>query len=802
MGAIQSQPEPLDASLLTQLQNILADPTKTMDEIWEFFARHLNAEGASSWTAHVALGQNIKLASTGSVFHHMLLRFTTSWNVESSKDQSPSQVVQALERITVMRPVWYLDAIYELLFRAAGRISKNENTDAVLSLQEEVARLWALMFKNWGRINLRAANYHTSGGIDWIGLPDCKKLSFKPIPSGLSKNLEFRIFGHFQQVPAQSKNFLAASVLATSDLFCQQFSVLQGSKRFEYDYKPFFEYLINIFSGSRIDAALQYFQTGLAKGRIDSPQLNSMVDRMKSAPLRASLAASSGSLEVFANGKVGLHTEQQENLDLAISRKIGHRLEKQQTSQIIQMWDELRRASTPGVVPTPLGSIIYDNLIYAFDKLGRPDLTIEVWNHMINSGVKPNADQWRKLLVGRSKDPEAMEKVWRRMLAAGIKPDLQSWNARIHSLLLWAPKAEQGLLALDEMTKAWLTAINRMWPSTKFSPSLRPAFSKIGDFPGAPKPNEYTLNTCISGLVKRRFGKQKRVDLIPHVFKWADGLEIAPNVVTYNTLIGMCISDGNMDEAMKMMKQMSKQNIEPDAATFNIFLSHIFKPSVNAIPLSPEEQEDAVISLLDLIDSADVAKDENVYSTLIDGLLKAQRNVVGANLVFETMIKRGVTIRPHVWTSFLTHYFQEADDVNGPGVPNFPAIEALWNRTQSMDAVLDTIFYDRMIEGYARFGAVDQALHFLTRMAKEAKKPGWVCLTAVLRTLLDKGLNDKASEIVHDVEHREGYFPHGIGLDHKKLNPDRNAFWQVVVQEGLRDMQPELDQEKDVNEGI
>jgi hypothetical protein len=191
-----------------------------------------------------------------------------------------------------------------------------------------------------------------------------------------------------------------------------------------------------------------------------------------------------------------------------------------------------------------------------------------------------------------------------------------------------------------------------------------------------------------------------------------------------------------------------------------------------------------------------------VYSTLIDGLLKAQKNIVGANLVFDTMVKREVKIRPHVWTSFLTHYFQGADDETGPGVPNFAAIEALWNRTQSTDAVLDTIFYDRMVEGYARFGEVDQALHFLTRMAKEAKKPGWPCLTAVVKALLGKGWQDKASEIVHNVEHSDGYFPHGIGLDHKKYNPDRNMFWQVVVQAGLREMEPALVQERDVNEGI
>jgi pentatricopeptide repeat protein len=218
------------------------------------------------------------------------------------------------------------------------------------------------------------------------------------------------------------------------------------------------------------------------------------------------------------------------------------------------------------------------------------------------------------------------------------------------------------------------------------------------------------------------------------------------------------------------------------------------------MPVSLEEQEESVVSLLGLIDSANLGKDAITYSTLIDGLLKVHKNVLGANLVFDAMVKREVKIRPHVWTSFLTYFFQEAND--GRGSPNFAAIEALWNRIQSTDGIIDVIFYDRMIEGYARYGEVDQALHFLTRMAKEARKPGWPCITAVVSALLDKGLVDKASEIVHDVEHSEGYFPHGIGLDHKKANPDRNMFWQVVVQAGLREMPPGLMQERDVNEEI
>lgn len=782
----------------TQLRTLLEDPTKSNDEIWDFFVQRLDGTGTATWATYGTTGGHTQRGfnQLGSAFNLLLLRMTESWKVGSSKDQSPSQVAQALEKISVVRPIWYVGAIWELLLRAESAF-KNEDKETVALMRDEILRLWALLFKNWLNPKLHSSHY-TGGDIDWSGLPDPGLLSFKPMPGEYNKQLEFRVFGLLRQMPSLKKDHIAAATLFTSDLLCRELSALQQLQGFDSNYRPFFEFLTKIFSGSRIDNTLRFLQTDLAERCVDPTQLDAMLDRMKGAPLRASLAASSDSVEAFANGRLGMKVEHQQNLDEAIAKNIGRRLEKKDASQIIQIWDELRTECDATQIP--LGNIVYDNLIYAFDKLSRPDLTINVWNHMINHGVKPNADQWRKLLQGRGRDPETMERVWRHMLAAGVKPDLQAWNSRIQSLLLWGDRAEQGLIALDDMTKTWLAAVNKMWPRTKDSLSARPALSKIGDFPDAPRPNQYTLNACISGLVKRRYGKQKRLDLIPQVFQWADSLEISPNVVTYNIMIGMCIKDGNIGEATQIMTQMRQQNIQPDAATFTLLMNHIFKPSTNAMPLSLEEQEESVAYLLTLIDSVEFGRDEVTYSTLIDGLLKGHRNILGANLVFEAMVKREVKIQPHVWTNFLTYYFQEAEE--GRGSPDFAAIEALWNRIQAMDGLVDRIFYDRVIEGYARYGEVDLALHFLRRMAKEARKPGWPCLTAMVRALLRDGRNDQAAEIVHDIEHSDGYFPHGIGFDHSKFNPDRSMFWEVVVEAGLREMPPMTVQEKDRNDDI
>ncbi|QDS77574.1 hypothetical protein FKW77_001456 [Venturia effusa] len=786
----------------THLRRLLDNPLKSPNDIWEFFERRLHGPPSESWTTYGPTGQKPGrgVEQLGSVFNLLLLRMTKAWNSESPTDQAPSRVAQTLEDLSILRPVWYVGAIWELLFRIETDIQEQDE-ETVALLRGEVLRLWAGLFRNWANPNLHVKVY-TGGKIDWSGLPDPSGLSFKPMANETNtKQIEVRLHGLLRQMPPFRKGALAAALLVTSDLLCRQLPSLQISSAFDLEYRPFFDFLIKILIGSRIDNALRYLQDGQMepRQRIHPTAFDSMLGRIRGAPMRAALAASSDSVEALAFGRIGMTAEKQQDLDQAICKKIGRRLERQENSQIIQMWDELRNDSD--TTRLPISNIVYDNLIYAFDKLSRPDLSNNVWNHMVSSGVKPNADQWRKLLQGRGRDPRTMEKVWRHMRAAGIQPDLQTWNSRIQSLLLWGEKAEDGLVALDEMTKAWLTAVDEMWPRQKGLASQRPALSLIGDFPNAPRPNHHTLNACISGLVNRRFGKGKRVDLIPIVFKWADGLEIPADVVTYNTLIDMCLKDGNMSEVVQLMVQMGKQNIQPDSVTFTTLMNHIFKPSTSTMPVSIEDQEASVGSLLGLMDSTGLKKDKFVYNTLLNGLLKNHKNVAGANLVLETMIKQGVKITPHDWTAFITYYFQEAED-NG-GHLNFAAIDAVWNRVQSTDGVIDRILYDRLIEGYARFGQVDLALHFLRRMAKDALKPGWPCLTAVMNALLDRGSMDLAAEIVHDVEHSEGYLPHGVGLDHAKFNPNRNLFWQAVVGAGLREMPSVPIQERgDVNQGV
>ncbi|TID17917.1 hypothetical protein E2P81_ATG10888 [Venturia nashicola] len=783
-----------------QLRMHMDNPLKSNHDIWDFFKQRMHGDPSSTWAAYGTTGQKPErgVEQMGSIFNLFLLRMTKTWKTDSPEEQSPSNVAQTLDELFILRPIWYVGAIWELLFRAESVIQKGDEETAA-SCREEILRLWAGLFKNWVKPNLHA-NFYTGGSIDWSGLPDPSYLNFKPMANGNdTKQLDVRCYGLLRHIPGLRKTSLAAAALVTSDLLCRQLPVLRASEAFDLNYRPFFEFLIKLLTGSRLDNVLHFLSDGQMgpKHRIDPAQFDPMLNRIRGANIRATLAANSDSVEDLAYGRVGTNAEKQQDLDLAICKQIGRRLEKQEHSRLIQMWDELRNDSE--YAKAPISNIVYDNLIYAFDKLKRPDLSNIVWNHMVGNGVKPNADQWRKLLQGRGRDPETMEKVWRHMLAAGIQPDLQAWNSRIQSLLLWGANAEQGLVALDEMTKAWLIAIDKMWPQEKGVPSTRPALSLIGDFPNAPRPNNHTLNACVSGLVNRRYGKQKRVDLIPTVFEWAQGLQIPPDVVTYNTLIGMCIKDGNMTEVTQLMVQMGKQSIQPDSVTFTILMNHIFKPSAGGV--SFEDQEESVGFLLSLMDSSGLKKDKFVYSTLINGLLKSHKNVWGANLVLEAMIKQGVKVTALDWTAFITYYFQEAED-NGDS-PNFAAIEAIWNRVQSTDGVIDRILYDRLIEGYARFGEVDLALHFLRRMAKGALKPGWPCLTAVIEGLLNRGSMDLAAEIVHDVEHSEGYFPHGVGLNHAKLNPDRDLFWQAVVRAGLREMPFVPVQGKDEgNEGI
>lgn len=436
---------------------------------------------------------------------------------------------------------------------------------------------------------------------------------------------------------------------------------------------------------------------------------------------------------------------------------IGHAVDKQNLDTIERLWiqaqsvfQDEQRQSQENVSPLLR---LYEAFLVAFFELRRPQAGMQVWNSMIQSGFEPSIRTWNVMMKSChiSRDIDIMESMWHRMRESGIQPDIISWSTRIYGHLRTG-SVRDGMSALDDMGKEWFA-----------SQRQRQSRSSTGsDMPEVPKPNTAILNSAISAL------RGKRSHHIGSVLTWSQSFNIEPDVVTYNALLNITLSAGQTGEAAKLLQRMAATNVQPDSATFTVLVNSMLSTSM-LNELSHAEQEDKIMELISSFEACGLKVDVQGYALLIDRVLKEHGNLGAAQKVLAHMMARKVERTPHIYTILMTHYF-DADP------PELYAADALWNDIQnSRKTTLDVIFYDRMVEGFARHGDVGRTMAFLNRMTKEGKRPGWLAMMAVVQCLARNHEWDRVAQIVVDCHKQEGLL--SVGLRGRKGQKD---FWQYV----------------------
>jgi pentatricopeptide repeat protein len=137
-------------------------------------------------------------------------------------------------------------------------------------------------------------------------------------------------------------------------------------------------------------------------------------------------------------------------------------------------------------------------------------------------------------------------------------------------------------------------------------------------------------------------------------------------------------------------------------------------------------------------------------------------------MILNYMRHHNVTISPPIYTSLMTHYFNQEE-------PDFAAIEALWSNIRSSGSAVDHLFYDRMIEMYSRAGDTGSARRFLNRMSNEGKKPSYQALMELLQALVKARQWPLVQELVRDIKRQEGLVKGGV-----KYSPFAQRFWEFV----------------------
>lgn len=465
-------------------------------------------------------------------------------------------------------------------------------------------------------------------------------------------------------------------------------------------------------------------------------------------------------------------------------KRLGRGLEQQDLTRIEQVWREVEGYAKP------LPISIYEQLMMGCLALRRPGLAIDVWNKMTQGAIEPRVHTYVVMMRGcqYAKDINAMEGLWNRMRSSGMQPDNYAWTTRIYGLFK-AGLTQRGQDAMKDMGVEWLDAVREQHKKDvtantgKYRSTPKSNLPKIdysqypGDVNGVPKPDVTAMNAGVTALATAsdRF--------IPAVLTWGRSFGVEPDLTTYNALLNVSMRHGRTEEALALLERMQQKGIKPDDTTSTVLITALLHSGF-LDNLSPAEQQAKILSHLSKIeDNTGTTTDTKAYALIIDRLLKTHSNPPAAQAVLNHMLSKNIQPTPHVYTILMTSYFDRSP-------PDFTAVENLWNQTQNTPSgfpvPLDTVFYDRMVENYARHHVevgTGPMLMFLQRMSREGKRVSWRALEHVARALADRGDWSRLLGVVDDVRSEHG--GKLVGRAGMLGMSGQRSFWRFVIETGV-----------------
>ncbi|MCJ1479091.1 hypothetical protein MMC13_007775 [Lambiella insularis] len=707
---------------------------------------------------------------------------------------APADIIQIYTVCEVMQEQWWHMTIWQLLAVVAksrhgeglqdGKDSSAQFSES-LYLLEDALQVWMVFTKTFcvrPRTSEEAASgtkrtmapspernadsLSSSGQFqvfalpprDWTGLPSLKLT--KSVTHGPRPRFTAQFLHHFRRkLETPNTGSLAAAAAMTYLCFRAAEKVSIVSETLALDAEPFMNLITYIIScTSSTDAEFRHkFQRSLGKMNILPPVSDNLyrewvVSRQETRKHRFLGAAQNPRMTVKSS-EVAYRLEQSEELEENEDMST-QRLEK--GDRISAMSSDLRKAARESdvkfalklwkrQVQTMSSGEVFDHSVFpdflsTFFAVGRPDCATEAWNTMCKHGCEPGIVHWIALLEGckQARDLVSLRSIWRRIEEAKVQTTNQAWAVYISGLLI-CKDWRTALQAVEELGK--------VWESSKIAAaSAKPDAESLNEQQNIHEkdllvPSIWPINAAISGLLRN-----KRHDLSNALLKWAGSRGVKPNTTTFNILLRPAIRLDAREDVRSILAKMKDNACEPDVVTFTIILDGIFRnPSSAFQTASVEAQESLVTRVFKDMDENGIKATAQTYSTILDGLLHPKYfNLPAAHAVLSRMAVQGVKPTPYIYTILITHYFSLSP-------PDLPAIDALWRRIELENIPVDHVFYDRMIEGYGRAGALEKMLALLRRMPSAGKKPGWIALLGALKALAEAEEWDLVRDLVRDV---------------------------------------------------
>lgn len=465
----------------------------------------------------------------------------------------------------------------------------------------------------------------------------------------------------------------------------------------------------------------------------------------------------------------------------SITKRLYDAMQRRDAPQVDKLWSDVVHFPVAKASPTTnvndlsefvkkptrgtLTADLCNYFIMIYMALHQPSRAIEVWNHMVRSGLPPTLKTWDSMMNGckACRDQKALEDVWMKMQQLGVEPDVVCWTTRI-SGLIECHQVNKAMHAIDEMGRLWISANKREVEEPLKKGSKKKVFM-APPARRAVKPTIETVNAAVAGLLRKR-----QPEAAHRVLAWARKFDIRPNVITYNTLLTPLIRDGHSKEAMELLKQMQKEGIEADVGTFTTILDETFRYSDE---LTPEEQKAITDNVFLEMDSAGIKANLQTYGKMIYQLLQgASRDLQVVNAVMEHMAAQGIQPTTYIYTMLVGHYFTREP-------PDLDAVRNLIERARMEVGSVDHIFWDRVIEGYARAGDTAAAMRVLGKLESSGNRASWVTCQVLLSSLVQNDEWAIAKSLVGNVKADTG----GPRPDYEmKGKEGQQRFWRLAAE--------------------
>ncbi|EKD21106.1 uncharacterized protein L3040_000857 [Drepanopeziza brunnea f. sp. 'multigermtubi'] len=457
-------------------------------------------------------------------------------------------------------------------------------------------------------------------------------------------------------------------------------------------------------------------------------------------------------------------------------RRLFNAMQRKNLREVDDLWSDVVKwpVDTTGASTLTSGSsrgiltihlVNYFMLIYM--TLRQPNRAIDVWNFTIKSGMTPDCKTWTSMLDGckAARDGEAVKQIWSRMLASKIVPDNHLWVSRV-SALIHCRDVDSGIAAIDEMGRLWMEAARLKHPSMP-----RSELQLVTDVTDVVKPSIEVVNAAVHGLLELGM-----TGAAYKILAWAGKFGVAPDIITYNTLLRQLIKGGHTKESMALLQRMQKTGIQADEYTFTIILDETLGDMEG---LSPEESIEIVQSIFEDMVSAGVMPGTPIYSKIIRQLLDGEGggNMAAVDAVLAYMAKQNRDPGHVIFTMLMNYEFTRKP-------PNLDGARRIIERATATAGGTDEVFWNRAIVGYASVGETGPALRILGRMQDSMGKVGWKSMRAVLLALIDNQQMELAKKLVDNaVIDNGGPFP---STDTRGI--ERQAgwnFWTLAREYGL-----------------